>query len=119
MRHHGMDSLTGSEIASQCFACLHLQCLIASVYTRCRSSHCSVGMLWGEAIECFGRTCCRHTQWLLRCGVCATVLQVDTKDILFIVGGAFVDLDRQVQDNRATASLGFGNTVRCWDWDLD
>ncbi len=40
------------------------------------------------------------------------VLQVDTKDILFICGGAFVDLDRQVADRTQEASLGFGNPVR-------
>jgi ATP-dependent Clp protease ATP-binding subunit ClpX len=36
---------------------------------------------------------------------------VDTRDILFIVGGAFVDLDRQVLESRVQASLGFGNEV--------
>mmetsp|Transcript_12269 Transcript_12269/g.29945 ORF Transcript_12269/g.29945 Transcript_12269/m.29945 type:complete len:612 (-) Transcript_12269:1270-3105(-) len=42
-------------------------------------------------------------------------IQVDTRDILFIVGGAFVDLDRQVLDARVVASLGFGNQVRARD----
>lgn len=41
-------------------------------------------------------------------------MQVDTRDILFIVGGAFIDLDRQVMDSRVTASLGFGNQVRLY-----
>jgi ATP-dependent Clp protease ATP-binding subunit ClpX len=40
------------------------------------------------------------------------VLQVDTKDILFICGGAFIDLDRQVAERRAMSSIGFGNPVR-------
>lgn len=40
------------------------------------------------------------------------LLQVDTKDILFIVGGAFIDLERQVMDSRHEASIGFGNKVR-------
>ena len=39
-------------------------------------------------------------------------LQVDTKDILFICGGAFIDLDRQVAERTATSSIGFGNPVR-------
>ena len=39
-------------------------------------------------------------------------LQIDTRDILFIVGGAFVDLDRQMLDTRVQGSMGFGNKVR-------
>lgn len=39
-------------------------------------------------------------------------IQVDTRDILFIVGGAFVDLDRQMVDSRVQGSMGFGNKVR-------
>lgn len=39
-------------------------------------------------------------------------VQVDTKDILFLCGGAFVDLDRQVAERTAEASIGFGNPVR-------
>ncbi|GFR45941.1 hypothetical protein Agub_g7406 [Astrephomene gubernaculifera] len=39
-------------------------------------------------------------------------IQVDTRDILFIVGGAFVDLDRQMLDTRVQGSMGFGNKVR-------
>ena len=37
---------------------------------------------------------------------------LDTRDILFIVGGAFNGLDTQVSDRTATASIGFGNPVR-------
>ena len=37
---------------------------------------------------------------------------MDTKDILFLCGGAFVDLDRQVAERKAEASMGFGNPVR-------
>ncbi len=40
-------------------------------------------------------------------------VQVDTKDILFICGGAFIDLDRQVAERTAQSSMGFGNPVRC------
>jgi ATP-dependent Clp protease ATP-binding subunit ClpX len=39
-------------------------------------------------------------------------IAVDTRDILFVVGGAFVDLERQLHDARAVSSIGFGNTVR-------
>ena len=39
------------------------------------------------------------------------VLQLNTKDILFICGGAFVNLDRLVAERTSTASLGFGNPV--------
>ena len=37
---------------------------------------------------------------------------IELHDIRFVVGGAFVDLDRQVMDARTQASLGFGNEVR-------
>lgn len=30
--------------------------------------------------------------------VCTYILQIDTKDILFIVGGAFVDLDKTISE---------------------
>jgi len=40
------------------------------------------------------------------------VAQLNTKDILFICGGAFVSLDRLVAERTSTASLGFGNPVR-------
>ena len=40
-------------------------------------------------------------------------IQIDTKDILFILGGAFVDLDRQMLDSRVQASMGFGNKASC------
>ena len=42
---------------------------------------------------------------------------LDTRDILFIVGGAFTDLDRQVSERTAASSLGFGNPVR-WAWSV-
>ena len=49
-------------------------------------------------------------------------MQVDTSNILFICGGAFVGLDKQVSDRTMEASMGFGNPVRsdlaspciCW-----
>ncbi|KAA6427284.1 MAG: ATP-dependent Clp protease ATP-binding subunit [Trebouxia sp. A1-2] len=37
------------------------------------------------------------------------MVALDTRDILFIVGGAFNGLDTQVSDRTATASIGFGN----------
>jgi ATP-dependent protease Clp ATPase subunit len=40
------------------------------------------------------------------------LVQLNTKDILFICGGAFVNLDRLVAERTSTASLGFGNPVR-------
>ena len=40
-------------------------------------------------------------------------MQVDTSNILFICGGAFVGLDKQVSDRTMEASMGFGNPVRC------
>lgn len=39
-------------------------------------------------------------------------MQVDTSNILFICGGAFVGLDKQVSDRTMEASMGFGNPVR-------
>jgi ATP-dependent Clp protease ATP-binding subunit ClpX len=39
------------------------------------------------------------------------LVQLNTKDILFICGGAFVNLDRLVAERTSTASLGFGNPV--------
>ncbi|KAJ2594419.1 ATP-binding protein [Coemansia sp. RSA 1722] len=40
------------------------------------------------------------------------VYQVDTSNILFILSGAFVGLDRIVMERIAKASIGFGNPVR-------
>lgn len=39
-------------------------------------------------------------------------IQIDTTNILFICGGAFIDLDRQVAERIASSSIGFGNPVR-------
>ena len=39
-------------------------------------------------------------------------VQVDTSNILFVCGGAFVGLDAQVAERRAAASIGFGASVR-------
>ena len=39
-------------------------------------------------------------------------VQVDTSNILFVCGGAFVGLDVQVAERRAAASIGFGAPVR-------
>jgi ATP-dependent protease Clp ATPase subunit len=42
-------------------------------------------------------------------------LQVDTRDVLFVVGGAFVHLEKLLMDSRHKSSIGFGNKVRrCW-----
>ncbi|KAI3701940.1 hypothetical protein L6452_27443 [Arctium lappa] len=39
-------------------------------------------------------------------------IQVDTKDILFICGGAFVDLEKTISERRQDSSIGFGARVR-------
>jgi len=36
------------------------------------------------------------------------VIKVDTRDILFLCGGAFVDLDRQVAERKAQSSWDLG-----------
>lgn len=38
--------------------------------------------------------------------------QINTKDILFVCGGAFVTLDKIVAERTSESSLGFGNPVR-------
>lgn len=42
-------------------------------------------------------------------------LRIDTTDILFICGGAFVGLDKIVQKRKDTTSLGFGGQVKLSD----
>jgi ATP-dependent Clp protease ATP-binding subunit ClpX len=37
---------------------------------------------------------------------------MDTKDILFICGGAFIDLEKTVSERQHDASIGFGASVR-------
>ncbi|XP_060167542.1 CLP protease regulatory subunit CLPX2, mitochondrial isoform X2 [Lycium barbarum] len=39
-------------------------------------------------------------------------LQIDTKDILFICGGAFVGLEKTISERRQDSSIGFGAPVR-------
>ncbi|XP_073118922.1 CLP protease regulatory subunit CLPX2, mitochondrial [Henckelia pumila] len=39
-------------------------------------------------------------------------IQIDTKDILFICGGAFVGLEKTISDRRQDSSIGFGAPVR-------
>uniref|UniRef100_A0A803QSL5 Uncharacterized protein n=1 Tax=Cannabis sativa TaxID=3483 RepID=A0A803QSL5_CANSA len=39
-------------------------------------------------------------------------IQIDTKDILFVCGGAFVDLDKTISERRQDSSIGFGAPVR-------
>ncbi|XP_042425413.1 CLP protease regulatory subunit CLPX1, mitochondrial-like [Zingiber officinale] len=39
-------------------------------------------------------------------------IQINTKDILFICGGAFVDLEKTISDRRQDSSIGFGAPVR-------
>lgn len=39
-------------------------------------------------------------------------IQIDTKDILFICGGAFVDLDKTISERRQDSSIGFGAPIR-------
>ncbi|GAB4861166.1 CLP protease regulatory subunit clpx3, mitochondrial [Ancistrocladus abbreviatus] len=40
------------------------------------------------------------------------VVQIDTKDILFICGGAFIDLEKTISERRQDSSIGFGAPVR-------
>lgn len=42
-------------------------------------------------------------------------VQMDTTNILFVCGGAFVGLDRQVAERMSGSSIGFGNPVRARD----
>jgi ATP-dependent Clp protease ATP-binding subunit ClpX len=42
-------------------------------------------------------------------------VQVDTRDVLFVVGGAFVHLEKLLMDSRHKSSIGFGNKVRAAD----
>ncbi|CAA0824796.1 CLP protease regulatory subunit X [Striga hermonthica] len=37
---------------------------------------------------------------------------IDTKDILFICGGAFVDLEKTISERRQDSSIGFGAPIR-------
>ncbi|KAG2240796.1 hypothetical protein Bca52824_097094, partial [Brassica carinata] len=46
------------------------------------------------------------TRILVKC------LQIDTKDILFICGGAFVDIEKTISERRHDSSIGFGAPVR-------
>ncbi|EXC32492.1 ATP-dependent Clp protease ATP-binding subunit ClpX [Morus notabilis] len=39
-------------------------------------------------------------------------IQINTKDILFICGGAFIDLDKTISERRQDSSIGFGAPVR-------
>ncbi|KAM0066558.1 putative ATPase, AAA-type, core, P-loop containing nucleoside triphosphate hydrolase [Helianthus debilis subsp. tardiflorus] len=39
-------------------------------------------------------------------------LQIDTKDILFICGGAFINLEKTISERRQDSSIGFGAPVR-------
>ena len=45
-------------------------------------------------------------------------LRIDTTNILFICGGAFVGLDKIVQARKDTASLGFGGEVKNAESDM-
>ncbi|GKV25602.1 hypothetical protein SLEP1_g35012 [Rubroshorea leprosula] len=39
-------------------------------------------------------------------------IQIDTKNILFICGGAFVDIEKTISERRHDSSIGFGAPVR-------
>lgn len=39
-------------------------------------------------------------------------IQIDTKDILFICGGAFVELEKSIAERKQDSSIGFGAPVR-------
>ncbi|MCD8307952.1 MAG: ATP-dependent Clp protease ATP-binding subunit ClpX [Clostridia bacterium] len=45
-------------------------------------------------------------------------IRIDTTNILFICGGAFVGLDKIVQQRKDTSSLGFGGNIKPSDEDL-
>ena len=69
-------------------------------------------------VNCESRLC---PSWLTRASLSAGAnamrlgagrLQMNTKDILFVCGGAFVNLDKIVAERTSEASLGFGNPVR-------
>lgn len=47
-----------------------------------------------------------------------TMIEIDTTNILFIVGGAFVDLQRQIKKRRHSG-IGFGSTINNDDVDAD
>ena len=53
--------------------------------------------------------CCKLTAGGVAQG---NMVSLDTRDILFIVGGAFNGLDQQISDRTATASMGFDNPIR-------
>ncbi|KAL5142642.1 CLP protease regulatory subunit CLPX3, mitochondrial [Glycine soja] len=40
------------------------------------------------------------------------LMQMDTKNILFICGGAFIDLEKTISERRQDSSIGFGAPVR-------
>ncbi|XP_022723403.1 CLP protease regulatory subunit CLPX1, mitochondrial-like isoform X2 [Durio zibethinus] len=39
-------------------------------------------------------------------------IQIDTKEILFICGGAFIDIEKTISERRQDSSIGFGAPVR-------
>ncbi|KOM35610.1 hypothetical protein LR48_Vigan02g176000 [Vigna angularis] len=39
-------------------------------------------------------------------------IQIDTKNILFICGGAFIDLEKTISERRQDSSIGFGAPIR-------
>lgn len=39
-------------------------------------------------------------------------MQIDTKNILFLCGGAFVGLENQIAQRLTASSIGFGNPIR-------
>ncbi|VAH67139.1 unnamed protein product [Triticum turgidum subsp. durum] len=43
---------------------------------------------------------------------CSHSWSIDTKDILFICGGAFVDLEKTISERRQDSSIGFGAPIR-------
>ncbi|CAJ2667464.1 unnamed protein product [Trifolium pratense] len=45
------------------------------------------------------------------CAICV-FSQIDTKNILFICGGAFIDLEKTISERRQDSSIGFGAPVR-------
>ncbi|KAH7520571.1 hypothetical protein FEM48_Zijuj08G0158800 [Ziziphus jujuba var. spinosa] len=54
----------------------------------------------------------RNLSCLIELGLMTGTFKMDTKNILFICGGAFVDLEKTISERRQDSSIGFGAPVR-------
>ncbi|GAB2230975.1 hypothetical protein Drorol1_Dr00027256 [Drosera rotundifolia] len=61
-------------------------------------------MLEGTIVNVPDKTSRKHSR--------GDTIQINTKDILFICGGAFVDLEKTISERRHDSSIGFGAPVR-------